>query len=183
MKQILRTGGARAARKWAVRPVRQIPTVRAGWPLTQSCYASLRNWRVFRGQLMPLPTVQNSMLAFHDTYLAIAIKITIAMPPTLIDCYKAIEGGSLRMLAAAHAGDWPGVAQIESDCAALIQNLKRQSRQSGQEAALLLPDRQEKQRILQRILGVDAQIRCLVEVGLLVAAGDAMVNPNPKMLH
>lgn len=121
------------------------------------------------------------MLLLHDTYPAIAIEI--AMPPTLIDCYKAIEGDSLRMLAAAHAGDWHGVAQIESDCAALIQNLKRQWRQEGHQASLLPPERQEKQRILQRILGVDAQIRCLVEAGLLVAAGDAMVNANPKVLH
>jgi hypothetical protein len=128
---------------------------------------------------MPLPSVQNSMLAFHDTHLA----ITSAMPPTLIDCYKAIEGESLRMLTAAHAGDWHGVAQIETACAAKIENLKRQSRQGGQEAALQGHERQEKQRILQRILGVDAQIRCLVEVGLLVAAGDAMVNSHPKVLH
>ena len=88
------------------------------------------------------------------------------MQTPLIDHFKAIEDGSRRMLAAAHAGDWTGVAQIEIDCAALIQSLKRQAQRGGQEAALLPLERQEKQRILQRILGVDAQIRCLVEVGL-----------------
>lgn len=109
------------------------------------------------------------------------------MHTPLIDHFKAIEDGSRRMLAAAHAGDWHGVAQIETDCAAMIQGLKRQAQQGGQEAALLPLERQEKQRILQRILGVDAQIRCLVEAGLLVAAGDALANPlahlNPKVLH
>lgn len=128
---------------------------------------------------MPSAPVQDSMLPVHDNYLANAI----TMQPTLIDCYKAIESGSLRMLAAAHAGDWQCVAQIETDCAALIQRLKLRAGQGSQGDALPVTERQEKQRILQRILGVDAQIRCLVEAGLLVAAGDAMASPNPLLLH
>lgn len=86
-----------------------------------------------------------------------------SMPLTLLDCYKAVEDGSLRMLAAAHAGQWQDVAELEGDCALLIKRLKQHAGQAGQAAALKPLERQERQRILQRILGVDAQIRCLAE--------------------
>ena len=85
------------------------------------------------------------------------------MPLTLLDCYKAVEDGSLRMLAAAHAGEWQRVAELEGDCALLIERLKQRADQAGQALGLKPLERQEIQRILQRILGVDAQIRCLAE--------------------
>ena len=85
------------------------------------------------------------------------------MPLTLMERYQAVEDGSRRMLAAAHAGDWHHVAELEDDCRALIQRLKQQANASGQEVALAPLERQEKQRIMQRILQVDAQIRRLID--------------------
>lgn len=110
------------------------------------------------------------------------------MPTRLIDCYKAIEDGSRRMLQAAHAGDWRGVADIENDCKVLIQQLKSCARQSSlpeeMEARLTRAEQGEKQRILRRILGVDAQIRGLTEPwplgeGAQFAAGAG----RPQLLH
>ena len=85
------------------------------------------------------------------------------MPLTLMERYLAVEDGSRRMLAAAHAGDWGHVAELEDDCRALIQRLKQHAHAGGQEVALAPLERQEKQRIMQRILQVDAQIRRLID--------------------
>jgi flagellar protein FliT len=81
------------------------------------------------------------------------------MTPNLMDYYKAIEDGSLRMLAAAEQEDWDQVVRLEGVCAVLIEQLRAKSRVS-----LLAPEeRQEKSRIMQRILINDAMIRCLAE--------------------
>lgn len=81
------------------------------------------------------------------------------MTPTLIDYYKAIEDGSLRMLAAAENEDWDQVVRLEGVCAVLIEQLRVRA-----SAEPLLPqEREEKSRIMQRILLNDAQIRCLAE--------------------
>ena len=84
-----------------------------------------------------------------------------------MDCYKAVEDGSRRMLQAAHAGDWRSVVALENDCKQLIQELKQRADQLadqvGRLATLTREEQAEKQRILRRILGVDAQIRCLTE--------------------
>lgn len=103
------------------------------------------------------------------------------MPSTLMDRYKAVEDGSRRMLAAAHAGDWQHVAQLEGDCRALIQRLKQHAHAGGREQALEPLQRLEKQRILQRILQVDAQIRRLIDPWSDAAAAHA--NATPKVLH
>jgi flagellar protein FliT len=77
----------------------------------------------------------------------------------LIDDYKAIEDTSARMLDAARAADWALVAGFEGRCSAQIRALRQDARGESLNAA----QRQEKTRILQRILRIDAQIRYLTE--------------------
>jgi flagellar protein FliT len=128
--------------------------------------------------------------------LPYAVAAATLMPPSLIDCYQAVEDGSRRMLQAAHAGDWRGVAAIENDCKRLIQELKLRAFQlearPGHPAPLTREEQAEKQRIMRRILGVDAQIRCLTEpwpLGQLVAGGphsDLLEDrpaDRPQLLH
>ncbi len=77
------------------------------------------------------------------------------MEHTLIDFYRAIEESSAKMLQAAQAKDWDGVARYEGTCAVLIEQLRFRSRDEK-----LAPElRKEKARIMQRILRNDAQIR------------------------
>ena len=81
------------------------------------------------------------------------------MSQTLIEYYKAIESGSVRMLEAAKQMDWDGVVQCESACAVLIEQLReKSSTEKLTEAAYA-----EKSQIMRRILGIDAQIRYLTE--------------------
>ena len=81
------------------------------------------------------------------------------MPRMLIDYYLAIEDCSHQMLEAAKAENWDEVVRLEGASAVLIEQLRYQSR--GEE---LLPEqRAEKTRIMQRILGNDAQVRYLAE--------------------
>jgi flagellar protein FliT len=77
----------------------------------------------------------------------------------LIDYYKAIEESSAKMLEAAKVQDWDGVVRFEGACAVLIEQLR--SRAKTEE--LDLAARQEKTRIMLRILNNDAQIRYLAE--------------------
>jgi len=77
----------------------------------------------------------------------------------LIDYYKAIEDSSRKMLDAAKAEDWDQVVRFEGACAVLIEQLRIKARSEE-----LQPEqRQEKTRIMQRILMNDAQIRYLAE--------------------
>jgi flagellar protein FliT len=80
-------------------------------------------------------------------------------PASLLDLYRAIERGSADMLAAARSGDWNRVVVIEGACVLLINRLRAASR-----ITQLEPDeRVHKQRIMERILVNDAQIRQLAE--------------------
>lgn len=81
------------------------------------------------------------------------------MSQILIDYYKAIENSSAKMLDAARAEDWDSVMRCEGACTVLIEQLR--SRASTE--ALDATSRQEKTRIMQRILSNDAQIRYLTE--------------------
>jgi flagellar protein FliT len=81
------------------------------------------------------------------------------MTQTLIDCYKAIEDSSARMLDAARVEDWDAMVRYEGACAVLIEHLRCRSRSEELDA----PARAEKSRIMLRILGNDAQIRYLTE--------------------
>lgn len=81
------------------------------------------------------------------------------MAQMLIDYYKAIEDSSAKMLEAAKIQDWDGVVRFEGACAVLIEQLR--SRAHTEE--LDLAARQEKTKIMLRILNNDAQIRYLAE--------------------
>lgn len=77
----------------------------------------------------------------------------------LIDCYRAIEDSSARMLEAARHSDWNAVMQLEGACAVLISQLKLRA-----QCETLDPSaKAEKTRIMMRILTNDAQVRELVE--------------------
>jgi flagellar protein FliT len=77
----------------------------------------------------------------------------------MLDHYRTIEHTSLKMLEAAQANDWDQVVRLESICTVLIAGLRRQ--------LLITPlapeDRPEKQRLMQRILQRDAEIRLLAD--------------------
>ncbi len=81
------------------------------------------------------------------------------MSKMLIDFYKAIEDSSAKMLEAAKAEDWDGVVRFEGACAVLIEQLRERARIEDLDEA----SRQEKSRIMRRILNNDAQIRYLAE--------------------
>lgn len=81
------------------------------------------------------------------------------MPQMLIDYYKAIEDSSAKMLEAARLQDWDEVVRFEGACAVLIEQLR--ARASVEE--LTAVTRQEKTKIMLRILRNDALIRDLAE--------------------
>lgn len=81
------------------------------------------------------------------------------MMEQLIDCYKAVEDSSRKMLEAAQADDWDTVVRYEGVCAVLIEQLRGRAKQEE-----LTPEqRREKTLIMQRILQNDACIRYLAE--------------------
>ncbi|MBV8617595.1 MAG: flagellar protein FliT [Curvibacter sp.] len=99
------------------------------------------------------------------------------MTDMLLDYYKAIEESSARMLEAAKAQDWDGVARYEGACAVLIEQLRFKS----QEEALTPEHRAEKVRIMQRILRNDAQIRSLTEPW--IGQFEHLMDGRPPVLH
>lgn len=99
------------------------------------------------------------------------------MSQELLDCYKAIEAASARMLQAAQTQDWEGVARCEEVCSVLIEQLRTQS----QVLDLASGERAEKSRIMLRILQNDARIRESVEPW--VAELDVSLSKAPLMLH
>ncbi|GAB2747832.1 hypothetical protein GCM10027019_28610 [Melaminivora jejuensis] len=99
------------------------------------------------------------------------------MPEMLIDYYKAIEQSSDRMLEAAKLKDWDEVMRCEGACAILIEQLRFQANQQE-----LAPEhRQEKARIMQRILRNDAQIRILAEPWM--AQFEQLLEGQPPVMH
>jgi len=83
----------------------------------------------------------------------------------LIDFYRAIEESSAKMLQAAQAKDWDGVARYEGTCAVLIEQLRFRSRDEK-----LAPE-----------LRKDAQIRVLAEPWL--ASFEHMFDGQPHVMH
>lgn len=78
----------------------------------------------------------------------------------LLAYYRAIERASDGMLVATLARDWDRLVRLEGACAVLISQLQHAARTGPRlegEAA------REKRRIMQHILGNDAQIRRLAE--------------------
>lgn len=104
--------------------------------------------------------------------------LATALPPRgLIDYYKAIEDGSLRMLTAAREENWDEVVRCEGTCAVLIDQL----RNASQDQQLTAEQRKEKARIMQRILRNDAEIRCLTEPWL--SQFEHILESRPQLLH
>lgn len=99
------------------------------------------------------------------------------MADNLIDFYRSIEDGSVKMLQAARHEDWEQVARFECVCAVLISQL----RVRGKSEQLESDQQQEKARIMQRILINDAQIRNLVEPKL--ESLGAQPHHQGKFLH
>lgn len=81
------------------------------------------------------------------------------MEKQLLDYYKAIETKSADMLQAALQHNWDAVVDCEKACGVLINEL----RQQAELTQLTGVERQEKARIMKRILRNDAQIRVLAE--------------------
>lgn len=84
------------------------------------------------------------------------------MPNTLLDCYRAVEAESERMVEAARQQDWQQVARCQDRCALLIERLRERTQTQSLGAA----QQQEKAHIMQRILRRDAEIRALAEPSL-----------------
>jgi flagellar protein FliT len=99
------------------------------------------------------------------------------MSKALIDFYKSIEESSRQMLEAAKAQDWEQVVKCEGVCAVLIEQL----RATGRAEQLLPEQRMEKNKIMQRILSNDAQIRYLAEPWL--DRLDPQTVGSPAFLH
>lgn len=81
------------------------------------------------------------------------------MEHSLLDYYKAIESASQRMLEAARSENWDQIVHLEGTCAVLIAQLRHKARN----LQLAPGERQEKARIMQRILRTDAEIRVIAE--------------------
>ncbi len=99
------------------------------------------------------------------------------MPDHLLDYYRAIEDSSYKMLQAARERDWDEVVRHEGACAVLIEQLRYRS-QSEQMGNV---EREEKTRIMQRILRNDAEIRLLAEPWL--AHFENMMDPKLQVMH
>lgn len=98
------------------------------------------------------------------------------MSRALIDCYKAIEDSSAKMLDAAKSEDWERVVQFEGTCAILIEQLRLKAHTEELPPA----QRSEKARIMRRILMNDAQIRYLAEPWLTHLEQNCQ---QPMLLH
>jgi flagellar protein FliT len=81
------------------------------------------------------------------------------------------------MLAAARAADWDQVVKLEGACVLLIAQLKH----AATEQSLAGDESKAKNRIMQRILVNDAEIRQLAEPWLEDL--DQMVAGRPRILH
>lgn len=99
--------------------------------------------------------------------------------PNLIDYYRAIELVSERMLSFAEVGQWEDMAVTETTCSVLISQLKL----SAHEEALSKEERQEKSRIMRRILRNDARIRVLTEPCLEAIDSTLSEPPSHVLAH
>ncbi|MEP7057617.1 MAG: flagellar protein FliT [Caldimonas sp.] len=99
------------------------------------------------------------------------------MNSVLMNYYEAIEQASQDMLAAARTGNWDEVVKLESACALLVAQLKR----NAANASLADYEARIKSKIMQRILVNDAEIRQLAEPWLDDL--DQVLAGTPKTVH
>jgi flagellar protein FliT len=95
----------------------------------------------------------------------------------LLGYYEALERASNDMLAAARAANWDQVVKLEGACVLLIAQLKH----AASEQALASEEARDKNRIMQRILVNDAEIRTLAEPWLEDL--DQMLAGKARTLH
>jgi flagellar protein FliT len=100
-----------------------------------------------------------------------------ALHGSLLGYYEALERASSDMLAAARAADWDQVIKLEGACVLLIAQLKN----AAAEKPLACDDARQKNRIMQRILVNDAEIRQLAEPWLEDL--DQMMAGRARTLH
>lgn len=77
----------------------------------------------------------------------------------VISLYETVAGITNQMVTAAREGDWEKLAALEALCAGHVANLKQE------EAPVPLPTvvREQKVRIIQKILADDREIRNITE--------------------
>jgi flagellar protein FliT len=95
----------------------------------------------------------------------------------LLGYYEALERASTDMLAAARAANWDQVVKLEGACVLLIAQLKHAASEQG----LAAEEARDKNRIMQRILVNDAEIRTLAEPWLEDL--DQMLGGKSRTLH
>jgi flagellar protein FliT len=100
-----------------------------------------------------------------------------AMNTQLLGYYEALERASSDMLAAARAADWDQVVKLEGACVLLIAQLKHAATSQN----LAAEESKMKNRIMQRILVNDAEIRHLAEPWLEDL--EQMMSGRPRTLH
>jgi flagellar protein FliT len=96
----------------------------------------------------------------------------------LLGYYEALERASNDMLAAARAADWDQVVKLEGACVLLIAQLKHAA---TEQQTLPTEEARDKNRIMQRILVNDAEIRTLAEPWLEDL--DQMMAGKARTLH
>ena len=99
------------------------------------------------------------------------------MNTQLLGYYEALERASGDMLAAARAADWEQVVKLEGACVLLIAQLKHAATQDS----LAAEEAKMKNRIMQRILVNDAEIRSLAEPW--IESLDQMMAGRAHTLH
>jgi flagellar protein FliT len=99
------------------------------------------------------------------------------MNTQLLSYYEALERASTDMLAAARAADWDQVVKLEGACVLLIAQLKH----AAGEQQLGGDESKMKNRIMQRILVNDAEIRSLAEPW--IEDLDRMMAGKARTLH
>ena len=90
----------------------------------------------------------------------------------ILDHYRAIEGAGIEMLEAARRDDWEHVSRLQVSSRGLIESL----RHADERMTLGKADREEKFRILRRILVIDGELRHLAQPWLRNL--DAMIAPR-----
>ena len=90
----------------------------------------------------------------------------------VISLYQAVSDLTGQMLAAARVRDWEYLAELESQCASHVEQLKQ-----GEPVAALPPTlREHKVRMLHKILAHDREIRDLTTPWM--AELDALIKSN-----
>jgi flagellar protein FliT len=90
----------------------------------------------------------------------------------VVTVYEAMVGISDQMLAAAEAGEWDRLAQLEHQCAACVRQLKTH----GDGNALAGQERVRKVDAIRRMLDADRKIRDLTQPWM--AKLSSMMNNN-----